>query len=205
LLVVLSRWRVDLAWLGVLALPWAHPTRTSIAAGLPLIAFGVALRAWARGHLERAEEVTTGGPYAHLRHPLYVGSFAIALAFALMTRLRPLPFVVAGTFVAMYVPKALREEAYLRRRFGATYADYARRVGAVIPSWAGSPSPSTSRFAWRRVIRHREWHTWIGVATVLAVLCGLAARDAWLPSTRIAHRSARAGVHASQWRGTVAP
>lgn len=177
-LVVLSRWRVEIAWLTLLALPWAHPTRASIAVGLPVVALGVALRAWARGHLQRAQEVTTGGPYGHVRHPLYVGSFLIVVGFALMTALVALPFLVACAFVVMYVPKALREEAYLRRRFGTAYADYAQHVGAVIPSWTVAIAPSPSQFAWRRVMRHREWHTWLGVAAMLAILCGLALRTA---------------------------
>jgi protein-S-isoprenylcysteine O-methyltransferase Ste14 len=180
-LVVLSRWRVELAWLVVLALPWAHPTRASIAAGLPMVALGVALRVWARGHLQRsqqgAREVTTGGPYAHVRHPLYVGSFLIGVGFATTTALVALPFVVAFVFVVMYVPKALREEAYLRRLYGTAYADYAEQVRAVIPSWTVAIAPSPSRFAWRRVMRHREWHTWLGVAAMLAVLCGLWLRN----------------------------
>jgi protein-S-isoprenylcysteine O-methyltransferase Ste14 len=208
ILVVLSRWRVDVAWLGLLALPWAHPTRGSICLGLPALAGGVALRAWARGHLERGERVTITGPYAHVRHPLYVGSFLIALAFALMTHLTALPIVVGVAFVAMYVPKALREEAYLRRRFGAAYADYAARVGAVIPSRDGprASAPTQPRFEWQRVIGHREWHTWIGVAALLAVLCGLAAGDprTGIVSRRIAHRAHHHGMRASQWDASLA-
>ncbi len=175
---MLSRWRVELAWLALLALPWAHPTRVSIAMGLPAVALGVALRIWARGHLRRAQEVTTGGPYALMRHPLYVGSFLIGVGFATTTGLVVLPLVVACAFVMMYVPKAMREEAYLRRRFGTAYADYARHVGAVLPSLTMSMPPSPSRFTWRRVMRHREWRTWLGVAAALAALCGLMMRSA---------------------------
>ena len=207
ILVVLSRWRVDLAWLGLLALPWAHPTRGSILLGMPVLAAGVALRTWARGHLQRGERVTTTGPYAHMRHPLYVGSFLIALAFAVMTNLYVLPIVAVVAFVAMYVPKALREEAYLRRRFGAAYGEYAARVGAVIPSRGGprASAPTQPRFEWRRVIGHREWHTWIGVAALLAVLCGLAAGRS-LTKTASSHMAHHAhhGVHASQWDASFA-
>jgi hypothetical protein len=200
---MLSRWRVDVAWLGLLAVPWARPSLGSILVGLPPLAAGVALRVWARGHLERAETVTTSGPYAHVRHPLYLGSFLIALAFALMTNLHVLPIIVGGVFVAMYVPKALREEAYLRRRFGAAYADYAARVGAVIPSRGAprAPAPTQSRFAWRRVVDHREWHAWIGVAALLATLCGLAANHARPVSiaSRSTHHAHHAHIRASQW------
>jgi protein-S-isoprenylcysteine O-methyltransferase Ste14 len=169
-LVRLSRWRVDVAWLGVLVLPMAHPTARSILACLPLLGAGVALRVWARGHLERAQRVTQTGPYALARHPLYVGSFCIAIAFALIARVWFLPPLVAAIFLVMYVPKALREEAWLRRRFGTDYAEYARRVGAVFPYRLPSLSSLRSSFRWSRVIGHREWKTWAGVAAVLALM-----------------------------------
>ena len=71
-------------------------------------------------------------------------------------------------FVAMYLPKALREEAYLSQRFGDDYAAYARLVPAVLPSLTHRAVTSPSSFQLRRVWRHREWHTWIGIAAVLA-------------------------------------
>ena len=153
-LIRLSRWRVDLAWLGVLLLPLARPTARSILLALPLVATGVGIRAWARGHLERARKVTQTGPYAYLRHPLYVGSFCIGLGFAVSTRLPLVPPLVAIAFLIMYVPKAVREEG---------------RVGAVFPSWPARPA--RAEFRWRRVVEHREWKTWAGVVAVLALMC----------------------------------
>jgi hypothetical protein len=47
---------------------------------------------------------------------------------------------------------------------------------------------------------HREWHTWIGVAALLAVLCGLASGDppAWTVSRRMAHRAHHGDASTSQ-------
>jgi protein-S-isoprenylcysteine O-methyltransferase Ste14 len=67
----------------------------------------------------------------------------------------------------------LREEAFLRQHFGQTYADYATRVGPLWPRRLGRAPAATSRgerFAWRRVMAHREWKTWLGVAAVLIYL-----------------------------------
>ncbi len=174
MLVLLSRWRVDVAWIGVLALGVSHPTERSILMAMPVLGTGVALRTWARGYLDRAERIAMDGPYAVVRHPLYVGSFCIAVAFALMTRVWILPFLIAAAFGVMYVPKGIREEAYLRRRFGAAYDEYARHVGAVVPTWRRAPRASAARFDWHRVMRHREWQTWLGVVALLGVMCALA-------------------------------
>jgi protein-S-isoprenylcysteine O-methyltransferase Ste14 len=175
LLIVLSRWRVQLGFcFAIAALLCARPTWRSYVTFLPLVAAGVMLRAWARGHLDRAERVCTGGPYRLMRHPLYVGSFLMGLGVTLMA----LPWgflpVYTAVFLVMYVPKALREEAYLAGRFGDAYAVYASAVGAVLPHFGHTVAPEESHFEWRRVWRHREWHTWIGVAAVLV--------SVWLPS-----------------------
>jgi protein-S-isoprenylcysteine O-methyltransferase Ste14 len=169
LLIVLSRWRVQLGFcFATAALLLARPTWHSYLEFLPMLLAGASLRVWARGHLDRAERVCWGGPYRLVRHPLYVGSFLMGLGVALMA-LSPggvMGYVVV--FLAMYVPKALREEAYLRHRFGDGYAAYAAAVPAALPSLSRAVAePPSSRFEWRRVWRHREWRTWIGIAVVL--------------------------------------
>ena len=175
-LIALSRWRVQLGFcFAIAALLCARPTWHSYLIFLPIVLGGVALRVWARGHLDRAERVCTGGPYRLIRHPLYVGSFLMGLGVTLMAL--PWAFVplYVTVFLAMYVPKAIREEAYLAGRFGDAYATYANAVGAVFPRFerAGAATAVPSHFEWRRVWRHREWHTWIGVAAVLV--------SVWLP------------------------
>jgi len=44
-----------------------------------LVAAGQSLRLWATGYLLKTDELTTAGPYAYLRHPLYVGSLLMGL------------------------------------------------------------------------------------------------------------------------------
>ena len=177
LLIALSRWRIQLGFcFAIAALLYARPTWQSYVAFLPLVVAGVALRAWARGHLDRAERVCTGGPYRLMRHPLYVGSFLMGLGVTLMALPWPFVPIYVVVFLLMYVPKAIREEAYLSDRFGDAYAVYASAVGPVMPRIGHGimAADVRSHFEWRRVWRHREWHTWIGVATVLV--------SVWLPS-----------------------
>jgi hypothetical protein len=177
-LELLSRWRVDVAWIGVIMVVFTHPTTTSIAAFSPLVAAGLLLRLWARGHLERGVPITQTGPYAYVRHPLYVGSFVLGLGFALMSRSAVLVAIYVTCFLVMYLPKALREEAYLRDMGGLAYAQYMERTGAVLPRArrAGPPAPATRHFEWQRVRRHREWRTWVGVLVLLAIVWERAAR-----------------------------
>lgn len=175
LLVLLSRWRINIGALSAIpALLLARPTAAAILAYLPLLLIGIAIRIWARGHLERQTQVTWKGPYAFVRHPLYVGSFLMAFAICGMTRVPWLPLIFAVGFVVMYWPKVVREERWMRQRFGPDYDRYAQHTGAVLPKLQRSaeplalPNPTT--FAWRRVQRHREWKTCAGAAGLVTFL-----------------------------------
>src|SRR5262245_9312915 len=133
-LELLSRWRIELGFAGgFLAFALARPTTTTVVAGVPLALAGLGIRTWARGHLRRARELTATGPYAHHRHPLYLGSFLAGLGFVVMTGSWVVAAIFPVVFLAMYVPKILREEAYLRGLHGARYERYAQQVPAWLP------------------------------------------------------------------------
>ena len=82
-----SRYRVPVGWLmGLAVVALARPTPWSLLVGLPFACAGEALRLWASGHIEKTKRLATGGPYAHSRNPLYVGSLLIALGVAVGLR-----------------------------------------------------------------------------------------------------------------------
>ena len=70
-----AKLRVPGGFLMVAAFLWlSAPTWTSLAWGLPVSALGLALRAWAAGHLEKNRSLAESGPYAYVRNPLYIGT-----------------------------------------------------------------------------------------------------------------------------------
>lgn len=78
-------------------------------------------------------ELVVRGLYRYVRNPMYLSVTLIVLGEVLLTWSRPLLvywaiwFVVVNLFVIGY------EEPALRRRFGASYEDYTRRVRRWIP------------------------------------------------------------------------
>src|SRR5579863_7422889 len=63
---------------------WLHaPRPAAIAWSLALVLPGLWLRGYASGYVKKNRELTTTGPYAHTRNPLYLGSMLIAAGFAL--------------------------------------------------------------------------------------------------------------------------
>ena len=78
----LQRIRVPLGFgFAVLFLVFAQPTLWSLVIGSGIAAIGVFIRAWASGHIRKAETLAVSGPYAYTRNPLYVGSFIMGVGF----------------------------------------------------------------------------------------------------------------------------
>ncbi len=165
-----SRLRVPLGWvLGLVVVYLARPTPRSLAVGLPLVAVGELVRLWASGHIEKTQVLATGGPYAHSRNPLYVGSVLLALGLALATASLWVAGAVLVYFAAFY-PSVMREEAdFLRRKFPSEYRDWEAAVPVFLPR-ATPGGPRTSRFSWARVRQNKEWRTAAALPVVAALL-----------------------------------
>lgn len=157
----LARRRVPLGFAAaVVVLVFARPTWESWSAGFAVAVIGEAIRVWAAGHLEKSREVTRTGPYRWTRHPLYVGSGAIALG-VIIAAWQPLVAIVTSVYMASTVMAAIRtEEAFLRSAFGETYDRYV----------ASAAEPMTRRFSVERAWRNREYRAAAGVAAGFAVL-----------------------------------
>ena len=160
-----------------LVLLLAHPSLESLSIAAPIALAGEAIRIWASGHIEKTLALATGGPYAHSRNPLYVGSVLLALAGGIATAS---PWAVAAlmAYLAVFYPSIVREEAaFLRRKFGAEYTAWEREVPLFLPRPTPS-GPKTSRFQWSRVTRNREWRTLAALPLAFALLW---ARGSYLP------------------------
>ncbi len=70
--------------LAVAFVVFATPTLETLPLGVAMVLLGEGLRVWATGHLIKTDALTISGPYAYLRHPLYVGTLSIAAGFACM-------------------------------------------------------------------------------------------------------------------------
>ena len=132
-----ARLRVPAGFVLVAAFAWfARPTPGSVAVGLPVAAAGLALRAWAAGHLAKNERLAVSGPYAWCRNPLYLGTLVVAAGLAVAARQPLLAVLFAAVFGLVYLPVVELEEQHLRKLF-PEYADYAARVPWLWPRRPG--------------------------------------------------------------------
>jgi protein-S-isoprenylcysteine O-methyltransferase Ste14 len=135
-----------------------------------LVLVGLALRAWAaaaaglhtRSATIEAPRLATGGPYAFVRNPIYLGSFVLGLGMVGLLRdpwlLVPHLFVF-GIFFGVIVPA---EEQFLEAEFGAEFVRFRRAVPRFIPAlrpWSGRMERG---LAWRAALGE----AWIAVLLV---------------------------------------
>ena len=166
----LTKWRVPLGWaLGLGALYLAAPRLDLWVGGLAIAGFGEGIRIWAAGHLDKNTRLTTSGPYAWTRNPLYFGSAWMGVGFALATGRLFLVAVVVVLFVAVYRPVMKREAGRMAETFSADYQTWAARTPLFWPRLPKSGHEG-GRFSWSRLIRNREHLTvagWLAVAGLI--------------------------------------
>ena len=167
---IARRIRVPMGFLCAASYLWvAKPTWTSIAVGCLVTAPGVWLRAAAAGHVRKNAELTTSGPYAYTRNPLYLGSIIIACGFAAASRNI---WVAAGLivlFFAIYLPVIRAEEVFLRGAF-PDFDQYARAVPRLFPRFSAKSAGSHVAFSRERYLKHREYNALVGS---IAMMCAL--------------------------------
>ncbi len=144
------------------------PRPAAVAWSLLLVVPGLWLRAYASGYVKKNQELTTTGPYAWVRNPLYLGSILIAAGFAVALLSWAVAVALTILFVAIYVPVIASEERFLRSTFPAFEA-YCRRVPRLIPRFgparpAADPSPNQERgrFSFALYRKHREYNAFLG-------------------------------------------
>ncbi len=171
-----QRMRVPLGFALIAAFLFAaEPSRWSMILGLPFAVAGLAIRAWAAGHLAKDRSLATGGPYAFVRNPLYIGTLVGALGCAIASGAWWLPVLFGIVFLLVYLPVMELEEKHLLRVLPGS-ANYVDRVPLFFPM--KPPISSPARFAGSLYLRNEEYKALGAFAIVIAFL---AWRAGWLP------------------------
>ena len=125
-------------------------------AGIALVVLGEIVRFWSNGYISKDVEIATGGPYAHVRNPLYFGSLLLTIGLGLVSGLGVWGVAaLVAVFFLFHLAAIFYEEAFLTAKFGTPYRDYVRRVPRLLPS----PWPRTAgqgRYEWAQAVRNRE-------------------------------------------------
>jgi len=166
----LQRIRVPLGFLfAALFIIFARPTPLTLIVGGVVAFIGVGIRAWAAGHIRKAERLATSGPYAYTRNPLYLGSFILGAGFMIAAAVWWLGLLFVILYLGIYYPVMRVEEGDIREIFGADFDEYRSEVPLFFPRatvWRGT----AGKFDAKLYFRYREYRAAIGAAGALALL-----------------------------------
>jgi len=159
----------------------SRPEPAWLAAGAGPIVLGELLRLWAAGHLEKNKKLTVTGPYAHVKNPLYLGSFLIMIGFCVMGTARYglhwiLLAIGAAVFVISYAPRKMRiEYGRLRERYGDAFETYDKAVPNYLPRLTPYRGGTDH---WRLALVVENSELWVALVLLLG-MAFLVAKWAW--------------------------
>ena len=144
------------------------PDDSSLQSGIWFILMGIFIRIWANGYAIKTDKLTTCGPYAHVRNPLYLGSALIVAGFIVMLKAYLLGGLFLAAFAVVYAKTIRMEEGTLLAIYNQDFVDYRKRVPAFWPTLSRYPLGSKWPFSYQRLIQSREYKLclWVLIAII---------------------------------------
>jgi protein-S-isoprenylcysteine O-methyltransferase Ste14 len=163
---------------GVFVIFFCSLNQASIRAGIGYIIAGLIIRMWSNGYAIKNDKLTTSGPYAFVRNPLYLGTFLIAIGFVIVLKSNPpiLEWSIGGLFllalIFMYYRTINAEQSMLSEKFKDAYKDYCKQVPAMVPCLVPYNKGEKWPFSLQRLINSKEHKTvfWIFILLVVFYL-----------------------------------
>jgi protein-S-isoprenylcysteine O-methyltransferase Ste14 len=160
----------------LLVLFLARPSGWSLFLGGILVFLGEVIRVWASGHLMRAQELTTSGPYAYLRDPLYLGRLLLLVGFCIMAwgKAWIILIIGLGVFFFNYMPRKYRKEmGRLENLYGEEYRQYAAYARSLLPRLKPYPKARPRNWSFDLFSKeNREQYFLSGVVIMALALMG---------------------------------
>ena len=148
----------------------SRPTLRWLIPGCSLAVAGLGIRAWASGYLRKNRELTTAGPYAHTRNPLYLGTFLLGTGVAISTGTLWFVAVFVAFYLLIYAPVMSAEAGTMVELFPMEYEDYRREVPLFLPRVTPYRGRSKRTFELSAYLKHREYRAAIGLGVVYALM-----------------------------------
>ena len=184
----------------------ARITEPAMRAGALMVLLGELIRLWANGYVghrkvnrtaRRKDEpkigsLITNGPYAYIRHPLYLGSLLIGAGFCIIGGRLWVAVAALVVLLSVYRRKILEEELTLLHEYGKAFEEYRSAVPRYLPTWRRYAHPNGS-WSWSGIVASKELKT---VAWLAVTLIALYFWEEWLegqgvfaPGHRLKHLS----------------
>ena len=127
-----------------------HPVPELFYAGTAIAVVGMLVRMWASGYVMKNKQLATNGPYAYVRHPLYVGNILLLIGFSLASSLW-WSFVLMIALLWFYYPPTISyEDNKLRGIFGEEWEAWSKNIHALIPTFGAKAGSAKSAWSFRK-------------------------------------------------------
>jgi len=138
----------------------ATATLSVTVVALACLVAGAGLRIWGTAYLGygvmrdsalHGEGLVAAGPYRHLRNPLYLGAWLLALGTSILMPLDGALFFLPAfsIFVLLLIST---EERFLSAKLGDAYQRYRRLVPRFFPQFAAGAAPTAARPQWLQAV-----------------------------------------------------
>ncbi|MCW8936286.1 MAG: isoprenylcysteine carboxylmethyltransferase family protein [Gammaproteobacteria bacterium] len=118
--------------------------------GGAIAAVGELIRMWASGYVMKNKELATTGPYAYVRHPLYVGNILLLVGFSIASTQWWSFVLMAGLLAFYYPPTISYEDNKLRGIFGEEWEAWSKNVNALIPTFGSKAGSLKSSWSFKK-------------------------------------------------------
>ena len=126
------------------------PQQTLLYIGTGIALVGMAIRMWAAGYVMKNKELATTGPYAYVRHPLYVGNIVLLVAFSLASSLWWAFVLMAALLWFYYPPTISYEDNKLKNLFGEEWENWSKNIHALIPTFGKNAGSAKSEWSFKK-------------------------------------------------------
>jgi protein-S-isoprenylcysteine O-methyltransferase Ste14 len=165
------RWRVRVSLIFVIvAIVLADPSPGSLLAGIGLTLAGLAIRAWACGHLEKEKTLAISGPYRFTRNPLYLGNLLIGIGVVVGARSWWVLGCALVLFALFYPVAVFSEKQKMEKLFPGEYTAYSQKVPLFFPKLQSSLPPRGSGFQRDLYKKNQEFRAILGSAIFWFIL-----------------------------------
>ncbi|MBU4590280.1 MAG: isoprenylcysteine carboxylmethyltransferase family protein [Candidatus Omnitrophica bacterium] len=153
--------------LGVFVVLFSNSDDRSIMASIWFIIAGLLLRLWANSYAIKMDRLTTSGPYAFVRHPLYLGTMLIIIGFVIMLKIYYIGVLFVILIAAVYYDTIKKEEAMLEIKFKEAYLRYKGKVRAMLPTLSAYVGGEKWPFSFKRLINSQEYKPFLWVIILM--------------------------------------
>jgi protein-S-isoprenylcysteine O-methyltransferase Ste14 len=142
-------------------------------AGIPFIIIGELIRLISSSCIRKNKELSTNGPYAVCRNPLYFGTFLNIFGVMIqITSKEPLRNLILWAFIIIsfsyiYYKTIKSEEKFLSEKFSEVFKNYKESVPCLIPKLSCIKEIFIiENYNYESFIKNKEWR---GVSAIIII------------------------------------